>query len=319
MRTVNDMDARAPMSAAPFVWRADGRPDWRVMWESFCDLALHGGPPHRGPEQALRAPDAFAEAPDPDVIAEIRRGIWETTGLIAEMRAPGWIAVTCASPAMAKWLADAIVLENVAARAEEDRLLLPAGPGYRLENEVKSIVTVVAKTHHYWDAHLTIDAGEPVTAARSTTGVPRPLRVGIEGPAGAGKSALIDAIRRRLAGRLTVSAPAAGVMADDPDLVLLERATTVGTSSFSPDMVDAIVGVLDAAAAARDGDRVVGWRLLVISKIDTAVARGIDVGALESELRRARGDTPVLLANLAAPDGADAVIAWLERELLLGA
>jgi Ni2+-binding GTPase involved in maturation of urease and hydrogenase len=57
----------------------------------------------------------------------------------------------------------------------------------------------------------------------------------------------------------------------------------------------------------------------VISKIDTAVARGIDVGALESELRQARGDTPVLLANLAAPDGADAVIAWLERELLLGA
>jgi hypothetical protein len=38
----------APMAAAPFVWRPDGRPDGRAMWERFCDLALHGGPPRRG-------------------------------------------------------------------------------------------------------------------------------------------------------------------------------------------------------------------------------------------------------------------------------
>jgi Ni2+-binding GTPase involved in maturation of urease and hydrogenase len=307
------------MSAAPFVWRSDGRPDWRVMWESFCDLALHGGPPHRGPEQALRAPDALGEAPDPDMVGEIRRGIWETTGLIAEMGPTGWMAVTCQSPTMAEWLAAAIVLENVAARADDDRLLLPLGPGYRLENEVKSIVTVVAKTHHYWDAHLATDAGQPATTARSATGVPRPLRVGIGGPAGAGKTALIDAIRRRLAGRLAVAAPGAGVTAADPDLVLLERVTAGGTSSFSPDTVDATVGVLDVATVARDGEGAIGWRLLVISKIDTALSAGVDVDALERDLRRARGDTPMILANLAAPDGADSVIAWLERELLLGA
>jgi Ni2+-binding GTPase involved in maturation of urease and hydrogenase len=312
-------DDRTPMSAAPFVWRADGRPDWRVMWESFCDLALHGGPPHRGPEQALRPPEGLGGAPNPAMVAEIRRGIWETTGLIAELGGPGWIAVTCQSPAMARWLAEAITLENVAARAEDDRLLLPAGPGYRLENEVKSIVTVLAKTHHYWDAHLATDAGPPLTIRRSATGVPRPLRIGIGGPAGAGKTALIDAIRRRLAGRLSVSAPADGVMVDDPDLVLLERLTPIGTSSFRPDSVDATIGVLDAADAAGDGDGVVGWHLLVISKIDTALARGIDVDELERDMRRARGDAPVVLANLAAPDGADFVIAWLERELLLGA
>ena len=49
----------------------------------------------------------------------------------------------------------AIALENVEARVDEDRLLLPAGPHYRLKDEVKSIITVVAKTHHYWQAHLT--------------------------------------------------------------------------------------------------------------------------------------------------------------------
>jgi Ni2+-binding GTPase involved in maturation of urease and hydrogenase len=220
---------------------------------------------------------------------------------------------------MARWLAEAIALENVTARAEDDRLLLPTGPGYRLENEVKSIVTVLAKTHHYWDAHLATDAGPPMTSRRSAGGVPRPVRIGIGGRAGAGKTALIDAIRRRLAGRLSVSAPGAGVIVDDPDLVLLERLTTSGTSSFRPDAVDATIGVLDVADTAADGDGVRGWRLLVISKIDTALARGIDVGGLERELRGARGGTPVVLANLAAPDGADAVIAWLERELLVGA
>jgi Ni2+-binding GTPase involved in maturation of urease and hydrogenase len=58
---------------------------------------------------------------------------------------------------------------------------------------------------------------------------------------------------------------------------------------------------------------------LVISKIETAAARGVDVGALERELRRVRGDLPVVLADLTAPEAAEPVLAWLERELLLGA
>src|SRR5262249_60058864 len=33
----------APMSAAPFLLREDGRPDWGAMWSSFCELALYGG------------------------------------------------------------------------------------------------------------------------------------------------------------------------------------------------------------------------------------------------------------------------------------
>jgi Ni2+-binding GTPase involved in maturation of urease and hydrogenase len=252
------------------------------------------------------------------MVVEIRRGIWETTGLIAESVAPGWLAVTCQSPAMAAWLAAAIVLENVEARADEDRLLLPAGPGFRLENEVKSIVTVVAKTHHYWDAHLATGTGRPETTARSTSGLPRPLKVGIGGPPGAGKTALIEAIRRRLVGRLAVAAPATGVTADDPDVVFLER-ETLRSSIFTPATVDATVGVLDVGTAARDGDAAAGWRLLVISKIETAAARGVDVGALERELRRVRGDLPVVLADLTAPEAAEPVLAWLERELLLGA
>jgi sirohydrochlorin cobaltochelatase len=147
------------MSSAPFVWREDGRPDWGGMWTSFCELALFGGPPQRGPESALRAPAGDVVQSDREMLVEMRRGIWETTGLYAESTEPGWLTVTCDSVEMAAWMAEAIVLENVAARVDEDRLLLPAGPDYRLKDEVKSIVTVVAKTHHYWQAHV-LGAGD---------------------------------------------------------------------------------------------------------------------------------------------------------------
>ena len=119
-----------PMSSAPFVWREDGRPDWARMWTTFCELALYGGPPQRGPESPLRAPAAQAADCDGEMLAEMRRGIWETTGLYVEPFGPGWLSVTCDSPMMAAWMCAAIILENVAARVDEDRLLLPAGPGY---------------------------------------------------------------------------------------------------------------------------------------------------------------------------------------------
>lgn len=163
------LPAAPAMSAAPFVWRPDGRPDWSAMWTTFCELALYGGPPHRGPESALRAPaeaGAVAESGG-EMLEEMRRGIWETTGLHAEPAAPGWLAVTCESRTMAAWLCAAIILENVDARVEADRLLVPAGPGYRLQDEVKSIITVVAKTHHYWQAHITGGAGAGGAEARS--------------------------------------------------------------------------------------------------------------------------------------------------------
>ena len=85
---------------------------------------------------------------------EMRRGIWETTGLYTEPGAAGWLSITCDSPTIAAWMCAAIILENVGARVDDDRLLLPAGPDYQLKDEVKSIITVVAKTHHYWQAHV---------------------------------------------------------------------------------------------------------------------------------------------------------------------
>jgi hypothetical protein len=148
------LDPATPMTSAPFLWRPDGRPDWGGMWTTFCELALYGGPPQRGLESPLRASTRAAADSDAEMLAEMRRGIWETTGLYTESVEPGWISITCDTPTMAAWMCAAIILENVGARVDDDRLVLPAGPDYRLKDEVKSIITVVAKTHHYWQAHV---------------------------------------------------------------------------------------------------------------------------------------------------------------------
>jgi hypothetical protein len=147
-------DPAQTMSSAPFLWQEDGRPDWASMWTTFCELALYGGPPQRGPDSALRAPSGAGVGSDSTMLAEMRRGIWETTGLYAESGEPGWLAITCDSPTMAAWMCAAIILENVDARIDEDRLMVPGGPDYELKDQVKSIITVVAKTHHYWQAHV---------------------------------------------------------------------------------------------------------------------------------------------------------------------
>jgi len=65
---------------------------------------------------------------------------------------------------MAAWLCASIILENVDARCEGERLFVPAHASFTLKNQVKSVVTVVAKTHHYWMAHVAgLEAAEVAT------------------------------------------------------------------------------------------------------------------------------------------------------------
>ena len=67
---------------------------------------------------------------------------------------PGWVRVQCHSATMADWLTRAIVMENVAARSSGVMLFLPAAPGFRIEKEIKNVITVIAKTAHYWMGHM---------------------------------------------------------------------------------------------------------------------------------------------------------------------
>ena len=85
---------------------------------------------------------------------EVGRGIVMLTGFPLEPHsAPGWIRIHCGRAATAGWLARAITMENVAVRVQGALLDLPVDPGYRIEKEVKNVITVIAKTFHYWSGH----------------------------------------------------------------------------------------------------------------------------------------------------------------------
>ena len=146
-----------PMGSAPLKYDADGQVAWDQIWGSFCDLAMAGGPPHKG---TLLGPgiqaDIDAQFDRYDEVAnEICRGIRLATGLRSYASPTvGWVCVTCLSDAMAEWLVRAIVMENVAARRRGAVLELPASPHFRLEKEIKNVITVIAKTCHCWLGHM---------------------------------------------------------------------------------------------------------------------------------------------------------------------
>jgi hypothetical protein len=62
---------------------------------------------------------------------------------------------------MAVWLVRAIMAENVTARRDHATLKLPAGRNFRLEKEIKNVITAVAKTCHYWDYHRPAEQFDP--------------------------------------------------------------------------------------------------------------------------------------------------------------
>jgi sirohydrochlorin cobaltochelatase len=147
-------EKRAPMAAAPMKFRDDGQVDWGNMWETFCVLAREGGPPHR---PRMLEPDTLSNVESSVyriAVTEITRGIFEVSRYPAGPVSPGWIAVHCESSGQARWLAEAILEENVRARAEGPLLLVPAGERYTIKGEIKSVITAVAKTTHYWTEHL---------------------------------------------------------------------------------------------------------------------------------------------------------------------
>jgi cation diffusion facilitator family transporter len=147
----------APMGAAGLKFDADGKPAWNDIWTDFCDLALAGGPPHRGTLLEPVSPDIVAADPDSyrRVMDELERGIRMVTGLeVVQSGTPGWIGMICTSEDMAVWLLRAIVVENISVRREEMTLYFPASPTFRLESEIKNVITVIAKTHHYWHEHV---------------------------------------------------------------------------------------------------------------------------------------------------------------------
>jgi sirohydrochlorin cobaltochelatase len=145
------------MGSAGLKYAFDGKVAWDQIWGSFCDLAMAGGPPHKGTllEPARRAAIEAQPGQYREVVEEICRGVKMVTELEARPSPhPGWVRVTTHDETMAGWLLRAIVMENVAAGAEGPLLDLPASPAFRLAKEIKNVITVIAKTCHYWTGHM---------------------------------------------------------------------------------------------------------------------------------------------------------------------
>ena len=139
---------------------------------------MAGGPPHKG---RLLGPGLQSEIDAQfnrydEVAEEICRGIRLATGLRSYVSPTvGWVCVTCLSDAMAEWLVRAIVMENVAVRRRGAILELPASPLFRLEKEIKNVITVIAKTCHYWLGHMPSDQQRAIVELFVTMGHESPL------------------------------------------------------------------------------------------------------------------------------------------------
>jgi sirohydrochlorin cobaltochelatase len=144
-----------PMASAPFVYDKEGNIAWDKMWDSFCYLAKEGGPPHReSPLKHIPAQDIkFDSVEYQKAINEVSRAYALLTPYSSRDCKNGWIEVKLHSMHMATWFAEIINLENVECRQKEKYIYLPISHTYTLEKEVKNLVTVLAKAHHYWSQH----------------------------------------------------------------------------------------------------------------------------------------------------------------------
>jgi urease accessory protein len=104
-------------------------------------------------------------------------------------------------------------------------------------------------------------------------------------------------------------------------LVLVESGGDNLAASFSPDLVDRVIYVIDVAAGdkipRKGGPGIVRSDLLVINKIDLAPHVGASLEVMERDARRARGERPVVFSNLRSGEGVDGIVshvrAWLAQ------
>ncbi|SMH41812.1 urease accessory protein [Maritimibacter sp. HL-12] len=194
-----------------------------------------------------------------------------------------------------------------------------------------------------------------------------PLRVGIGGPVGAGKTTLTEHLARALATRCSMAVitndiytredaeflvraqvlpadrirgvetggcPHTAIREDasinlaavaelnaaipDLDLILIESGGDNLAATFSPELADLTIYVIDTAAGQdiprKRGPGVTKSDLLVVNKTDLAPHVGVDLALLEADTARARGARPYVLAQLHRGVGVEQVLGFLEDE-----
>jgi urease accessory protein len=195
------------------------------------------------------------------------------------------------------------------------------------------------------------------------------VRLGIGGPVGSGKTALVDALCKRMRdtyqlgvvtndiftkedmeflmrsgalpadrilGVQTGGCPHTAIREDasmnfdaldelsrrfpDLDLVFIESGGDNLAASFSPELVDAAIYVIDVSGGdkipRKGGPGVTRSDLLVINKIDLAPHVGASLDVMARDATSVRGQKPFIFSNLRTGDGLDDIVSWIQRELL---
>ncbi len=191
-----------------------------------------------------------------------------------------------------------------------------------------------------------------------------PLRVGVGGPVGSGKTALMDALCKRLRARFDIAAitndiytkedaefltrsgalaperimgvetggcPHTAIREDasanlaavaemnrrfpDLDVILIESGGDNLAASFSPELADLTIYVIDVSAGdkipRKGGPGVTRSDLLVINKIDLAPMVGASLEVMDRDSKRMRKERPFVFTNVRAGDGVEAVESFI--------
>ena len=110
---------------------------------------------------------------------------------------------------------------------------------------------------------------------------------------------------------------------DHPDLELIfvESGGDNLAASFSPELVDASIYVIDVSGGdkvpRKGGPGVTRSDLLVINKIDVAPLVGASLDVMDRDSQKMRGNRPFVFTNLKDKTGLDTVIRWIQTEVLL--
>jgi len=103
------------------------------------------------------------------------------------------------------------------------------------------------------------------------------------------------------------------------DLILIESGGDNLAATFSPDLADYTIYVIDVAAGdkipRKGGPGITQSDLLVINKTDLAPAVGASLEVMDQDSRRMRGEGPFVFTNLREGTGADAISSWVAAKL----
>ena len=197
----------------------------------------------------------------------------------------------------------------------------------------------------------------------------RPVKIGVGGPVGSGKTALLDCLCKsmrdryqlavvtndiftredmeflmrsqalpseRIMGVETGGCPHTAIREDASinfdaiaemqqrfpvlDILFLESGGDNLAASFSPELVDASIYVIDVAGGdkvpRKGGPGITRSDLLVINKTDLAPYVGADLSVMDRDSKAMRGAKPFVFTNLKTREGVPQVIDWIRRELL---